>query len=78
MDSLDRYTRVPGGFASVKNVVTGEKEDHMHSYFLAEACKYLFLLYNDSALQACFSPQPDRSVLQTLEVAEQRFRRSIS
>ena len=55
MDNLDRYTRVQGGWASVRNVATGEKEDHMHSYFLAEACKYLYLLYDGTFLKVdCF------------------------
>ncbi|CAL8468306.1 g7846 [Coccomyxa elongata] len=48
MESLNRHTRVEGGFASVRSVASMEKEDHMHSFFLAETCKYLFLLSNDT------------------------------
>mmetsp|Transcript_10206 Transcript_10206/g.18414 ORF Transcript_10206/g.18414 Transcript_10206/m.18414 type:complete len:167 (+) Transcript_10206:897-1397(+) len=43
--------QVNGGHASIRSVTTMEKEDHMHSFFLAETCKYLYLLYNDSFLQ---------------------------
>lgn len=48
MKSLNRHTRVEGGYASVRSVASMEKEDHMHSFFLAETCKYLFLLSNDT------------------------------
>eukprot|EP00268_Persea_americana_P045139 TRINITY_DN4588_c1_g1_i2.p1 TRINITY_DN4588_c1_g1~~TRINITY_DN4588_c1_g1_i2.p1 ORF type:complete len:578 (+),score=97.69 TRINITY_DN4588_c1_g1_i2:73-1806(+) len=48
--SLNTYTKVEGGFASVKDVTTMQLEDHQHSFFLAETCKYLYLLFNDSFL----------------------------
>ncbi|XP_058115577.1 alpha-mannosidase I MNS5 isoform X2 [Magnolia sinica] len=48
--SLNTYTKVEGGFASVKDVTTMQLEDHMHSFFLAETCKYLYLLFDDSFL----------------------------
>ncbi|EIE19324.1 seven-hairpin glycosidase [Coccomyxa subellipsoidea C-169] len=48
LESLNRHARVDGGYASVRSVGSMEKEDHMHSFFLAETCKYLFLLANDS------------------------------
>ena len=51
MDSLYKHAWAPGGWASVRSVATMEQEDHMHSFFLAETCKYLFLLYNDTFLQ---------------------------
>ncbi|GAB2251648.1 hypothetical protein Droror1_Dr00004495 [Drosera rotundifolia] len=48
--SLNTYTKVEGGFASVRDVTTMELEDHQHSYFLSETCKYLYLLFDDSFL----------------------------
>lgn len=48
--SLNQYTRVEGGFASVRDVTTMQLEDHQHSFFLAETCKYLYLLFDDSFL----------------------------
>nr|GMC60392.1 alpha-mannosidase I MNS5 isoform X1 [Ipomoea batatas] len=50
VNSLNQYTRVQGGFASVRDVTTMELEDHQHSFFLAETCKYLYLLFDDSFL----------------------------
>jgi mannosidase alpha-like ER degradation enhancer 1 len=48
--SLNLYTKVPGGFASVRDVTTMQLEDHQHSFFLAETCvhfltRYSFLTY---------------------------------
>ncbi|KAI9086456.1 hypothetical protein K1719_031540 [Acacia pycnantha] len=48
INSLNTYTKVEGGFASIKDVKTMELEDHQHSFFLAETCKYLYLLFDDS------------------------------
>ncbi|MED6184302.1 Alpha-mannosidase I mns5 [Stylosanthes scabra] len=48
VNSLNRYTKIEGGFASVKDVTTMQLEDHQHSFFLAETCKYLYLLFDDS------------------------------
>ncbi|KAH9290761.1 hypothetical protein KI387_034878, partial [Taxus chinensis] len=50
VNSLNVYTRVNGGFASVRDVTTMELEDHQHSFFLAETCKYLYLLFDDTFL----------------------------
>ncbi|KAL5723542.1 Alpha-mannosidase I mns5 [Ranunculus cassubicifolius] len=50
VNSLNRYTKVEGGFASVKDVATMKLEDHQHSFFLAETCKYLYLLFDNSFL----------------------------
>ncbi|KAK9119612.1 hypothetical protein Scep_017705 [Stephania cephalantha] len=50
VNSLNRYTKVEGGFASIKDVTTMKLEDHQHSFFLAEMCKYLYLLFDDSFL----------------------------
>ncbi|KAJ3694899.1 hypothetical protein LUZ60_000276 [Juncus effusus] len=49
--SLNYHTKVGGGFASVKDVSTMQLEDHQHSFFLSETCKYLYLLYDDSFLE---------------------------
>lgn len=35
-DSLNLYTKVDGGFASVRDVSTMVLEDHQHSFFLSE------------------------------------------
>ncbi|KAM7277645.1 hypothetical protein ACFE04_004779 [Oxalis oulophora] len=48
VNSLNRHTKVEGGFASVKDVTTMQLEDHQHSFFLAETCKYLYLLFDDT------------------------------
>ncbi|XP_019456622.1 PREDICTED: alpha-mannosidase I MNS5 isoform X1 [Lupinus angustifolius] len=50
INSLNSYTKVKGGFASIKDVSTMQLEDHQHSFFLAETCKYLYLLFDDSFL----------------------------
>jgi mannosidase alpha-like ER degradation enhancer 1 len=47
VDDLAKHTRVPGGHAAVRDVTTKTLEDHMHSFFLAETCKYLYLLFDD-------------------------------
>lgn len=51
IESLFSLNWVEGGWASVQSVHTKQLEDHMPSYFLAEACKYLYLLFDDSFLQ---------------------------
>ncbi|KAI4336095.1 hypothetical protein L6164_014667 [Bauhinia variegata] len=50
VNSLNSHTKVEGGFASVRDVTTMQLEDHQHSFFLAEMCKYLYLLFDDSFL----------------------------
>ena len=55
---------VEGGWASMHSVLSTQLEDHMPSYFLAEACKYLFLLFDDSFLQVpCHLRPPDLVLL---------------
>lgn len=39
--SLNLYTKVEGGFASIKDVTTKQLEDHQHSFFLAETITFL-------------------------------------
>ena len=49
LKSLNGAARVPGGFASVKDVKNPRVlEDRMASFFLAETCKYLFLLFDET------------------------------
>ncbi|KAJ8937753.1 hypothetical protein NQ318_006616 [Aromia moschata] len=45
--SLQKYARVPCGYAAVNDVRTGKQEDRMDSFVLAETFKYLFLLFAD-------------------------------
>lgn len=45
LESLQKYARVPCGFAAVKDVRTGTHEDRMDSFVLAETLKYLYLLF---------------------------------
>ena len=48
LQSLNGAPRVPGGFASVKDVKNPRLlEDRMASFFLAETCKYLYLLFDE-------------------------------
>ncbi|XP_078082745.1 ER degradation-enhancing alpha-mannosidase-like protein 3 isoform X2 [Mustelus asterias] len=47
VDSLNQHARVPCGFAAVQDVRTGNHEDRMDSFFLAEMFKYLYLLFAD-------------------------------
>jgi len=44
--SLQQHTRVTKGFANIKDILTFELEDRMSSFFLAETCKYLYLLFD--------------------------------
>ena len=46
--ALFQLNWVEGGWASIQSVHSMQLEDHMPSYFLAEACKYLYLLFDDS------------------------------
>ena len=43
---LTNVSRVDGGYAAVKDVESHALEDHMSSFFLAETCKYLYLLFD--------------------------------
>ncbi|XP_035279397.1 ER degradation-enhancing alpha-mannosidase-like protein 3 isoform X3 [Anguilla anguilla] len=47
LENLNRFARVPCGFAAMKDVRTGSHEDRMDSFFLAEMFKYLYLLFAD-------------------------------
>jgi hypothetical protein len=50
LDDLIRHCRVDAGYAGLTSVVTMEKSDRMHSFFLAETLKYLYLLFDPGAL----------------------------
>jgi len=50
LDDLVRYCRTEAGYTSLKSVVTKEQGDYMHSFFLAETLKYLYLLFAPQAL----------------------------
>ncbi|GAB5362183.1 hypothetical protein AAMO2058_000776400 [Amorphochlora amoebiformis] len=45
--SLQNISRVERGYASIKDVKAKTLEDHMTSFFLAELCKYLYLLFDE-------------------------------
>ncbi|KAJ2827557.1 hypothetical protein IWW50_001833 [Coemansia erecta] len=49
-ESIERFTRVEHGYAAVVDVMktnmTGNREDSMESFFLAETLKYLYLLFS--------------------------------
>lgn len=47
LESLNRYARVPCGFAAIKDIRTMEHTDQMDSFVLAETFKYLYLLFSE-------------------------------
>ncbi len=50
LDSLEKYCRTDSGYTVLRSVVTKEKGDRMHSFWLAETLKYLYLLYQPDAI----------------------------
>jgi mannosidase alpha-like ER degradation enhancer 2 len=44
-NSIEKYCKVDEGFASLKSVMSKEKNDSMESFFLAETLKYLYLIF---------------------------------
>lgn len=48
INSLNYYTKVDGGFASIRDVTTMQQEDHQHSFFLSETLVILCLLIRES------------------------------
>ncbi|CAL4061382.1 unnamed protein product, partial [Meganyctiphanes norvegica] len=46
LTSLNNLTRVDCGYATIHSVLDMTTEDRMESFFLAETCKYLFLLFD--------------------------------
>ncbi len=45
VDDILTYCRTDAGFASLKNVITFEKENSMHSFLFAETFKYAYLIF---------------------------------
>jgi mannosidase alpha-like ER degradation enhancer 2 len=50
LDDLIKYCKTDAGYTILRNVTTKEKGDLMHSFFLAETLKYLYLLFTPDAL----------------------------
>ena len=48
---LMKHCRTDAGYTVLRSVVTKEKGDLQHSFLLAETLKYLYLLFNPSALK---------------------------
>ena len=46
MDSIQNFSRVPCGYAAIRDVETKSKEDRLDSFFLSETLKYLYLLFD--------------------------------
>jgi mannosidase alpha-like ER degradation enhancer 2 len=44
-DSIIKYCKVDEGYASLKSVLSKEKNDSMESFYLAETLKYLYLIF---------------------------------
>ncbi|XP_013410310.1 ER degradation-enhancing alpha-mannosidase-like protein 3 isoform X4 [Lingula anatina] len=45
LNNLEKYARVPCGFAAIRDVTSGVHEDQLDSYVLSETFKYLYLLF---------------------------------
>src|SRR5262249_29885095 len=45
LNDLIHYCRTDDGYTVLKSVVTKERGDRQHSFFLAETLKYLYLLF---------------------------------
>jgi mannosyl-oligosaccharide alpha-1,2-mannosidase len=48
--AFEKQSRIPSGYVGLRNVNTGEKDDKMQSFFLAETLKYLYLLFSPSSV----------------------------
>jgi hypothetical protein len=46
--NLEKHARVPCGYAAISDVSTGQHEDRMDSFVLAETFKYLYLLFDST------------------------------
>lgn len=49
LNSLQKHTRVPCGYAAVNDVRTRVHEDRMDSFVLAETFKYLYMIFADDS-----------------------------
>lgn len=47
LKALQKYAKVPCGYAAVNDVRTGKHEDRMDSFVLSETFKYLYLLFSE-------------------------------
>ncbi|XP_065363098.1 uncharacterized protein Edem1 [Calliphora vicina] len=47
LKTIEHSAKTRCGYATIRNVVTHEKENRMESFFLAETTKYLYLLFDD-------------------------------
>lgn len=45
IDQLEKFSRVPCGYAAIANLKTKQKEDRMDSFVYAETFKYLYLMF---------------------------------
>jgi mannosidase alpha-like ER degradation enhancer 2 len=50
LNDLIRHCRTEAGYTVLKDVTTKEKGDLMHSFFLAETLKYLYLIFKPDAV----------------------------
>jgi mannosidase alpha-like ER degradation enhancer 2 len=50
LEGLVTWCRTDAGYTTLNDVVTKERGDRMHSFFLAETLKYLYLLFAPQAL----------------------------
>uniref|UniRef100_A0AC35TYK7 Alpha-1,2-Mannosidase n=1 Tax=Rhabditophanes sp. KR3021 TaxID=114890 RepID=A0AC35TYK7_9BILA len=48
VDTINLMSKVPCGYSTVKNVITGQLDDRMESFFLAETVKYLYLIFDEN------------------------------
>lgn len=48
LESIEKISKRPCGYATIKNVLTHELDDRMESFFLAETTKYLYLLFDEN------------------------------
>ncbi|WOL18303.1 mannosyl-oligosaccharide 1,2-alpha-mannosidase MNS1 [Canna indica] len=44
--AFEKHSRIDSGYVGLKDVNTGDKDDMMQSFFLAETLKYLYLLFS--------------------------------
>ncbi|XP_020812182.1 ER degradation-enhancing alpha-mannosidase-like protein 2 [Drosophila serrata] len=47
LETIEFSAKTKCGYATIRNVVTHEKENRMESFFLAETSKYLYLLFDE-------------------------------
>ncbi|EDV95256.1 ER degradation-enhancing alpha-mannosidase-like protein 2 [Drosophila grimshawi] len=48
LETIEFSAKTRCGYATIRNVVTHEKENRMESFFLAETTKYLYLLFDEN------------------------------